>query len=121
MRLAVLLLVLLLAGCGEAPRAWNPGRVPLVTVSSSVVACRDYHQRIGSPVPVAWVTAWCDKLAREIRLPDDVARPLLVALVLHEFGHEIEDEYPDVWRHLNAMSSPLFPCGEDGAVEDRQP
>ena len=115
MRLTLAIALLCLTGCGEVARTWNPGGVPIVTVSSPLEVHREGVQRRAPCAPGHHVAAWCDKQAREIRLPDGHSRRMLVALAYHELGHELEASYPDIWRHLNAMATPSFPCGEDGA------
>lgn len=110
----VAILCLLLTGCGEVARTWNPGGVPTVTVSSAQMVHRDGIARGAPCAPGSYIAAWCDRSEREIRLPDAGDRRMLVALAYHEFGHDLEDEYPAIWKHLNAMAAPDFPCGEDG-------
>ena len=107
------LILLILAGCGETPRCWNPNGIPRVTVSDPERVHNDGLARGAHCRAGCFIAAWNDKDTREIRLPDNIPRNRLVALALHEFGHEIEANYPDVWRHLNAMATPNFPCGED--------
>lgn len=112
-RLALLVVLLALAGCGEVARCWNPGGVPRITVTSPVEVHAEGIRR-GAPCPAgSYVQAWYDADAQELRLPDGVPRHLLVALAYHELGEAIARTDPGIWRYLNAIASPTFPCGED--------
>lgn len=110
MRWAILLLML--TGCGEAPRQWNTGGSPSVTVSTTALVNRDYRHRGGDRLRAGTYTqAWCDRERWEIRLPDDTPRNLLVALAYHELGEAADD--PGLWMMLQEMATVQFPCGPD--------
>ena len=118
MRLTALpaaLAAVLLSGCVSQPRTLNAGSAGpwRVTMSSLTRVGVDAGERGVYAEPGMVIGGWCDHLEQEIRLPWDVTRDYVAAISMHELGHKVERDYPDIWMHLDAMDAPGFPCGSD--------